>query len=337
MSGLKPEFMDPFDDCAWLPARELFRRLGYEPAPPDQLDDFQLPGRLWEFIYALAGRRFYLDHTDLLSDRELYTWLHDQWFEEKVADIPYEAEWNCPIDVIEFGPGNDPVIWLRHFASEKERANFVAEHNPETLPPHKDPPYDRDRWLPVQPGPPSGDADEEPLPAEGNAEDDPLGLKMIDAEIQAEHGGDGGLASPECETWQRPIDQPRRTGAGPIPPDELTDETLAAKLWELLHHLACRGYFILSTDHQSDRELYTALWERGLRDDAILPQKKALTGGWFHDFLGGGSDEDTQIFLRYYASDEERLEHADTWPDDPMPPREKPPYHRDWRLPKGPF
>ena len=52
------DLLDPFDDCDWLPARELFRRLGYEPLPPGDLDDFQLAGRLWEFIYALAGRRF---------------------------------------------------------------------------------------------------------------------------------------------------------------------------------------------------------------------------------------------------------------------------------------
>ena len=73
------DLIDPFDDCEWLPTRELFRRLGFEPVPPAALDDFQLRGRLWEFIYAMAGRRFYLYHTDHLSDRALYAWLHDEW------------------------------------------------------------------------------------------------------------------------------------------------------------------------------------------------------------------------------------------------------------------
>jgi hypothetical protein len=127
MSGPKPDFMDPFDDCPRLPARDLLRRLGYEPPSPDALDDFQLPGRLWEFIYAMAGRRLYLDHTNLLSDPELYIWLHDQWLEEEVADIPFEAEWNCHIDMTDFNNGLDPIIWLRHFANEKERADFAAE------------------------------------------------------------------------------------------------------------------------------------------------------------------------------------------------------------------
>jgi len=64
---------------------------------------------------------------------------------------------------------------------------------------------------------------------------------------------------------------------------------------------------------------------------------KCRTGGWFHDFIGSGSEEDIQISLRYYDSDEERARHAIDWPDIPLPPKEPRPYNRDWRLPKGPF
>lgn len=150
-------------------------------------------------------------------------------------------------------------------------------------------------------------------------------------EQRALTGGEG------CEGWQRPMDQLQRTGAAPIPPAELTDETLPAKLWELLHHLACRSFYVLHTDHLSDRELYAALWNCGLRDDALMPGKRSRTGGWFHDFIGSGSEEDNQVSLRFYATDDERAEHAQDWPDDPLPPREKPPFNRDWRVPKGPF
>jgi hypothetical protein len=44
-----------------------------------------------------------------------------------------------------------------------------------------------------------------------------------------------------------------------------------------------------------------------------------------------------QLWLRYYASEEERAKHAAEWPKDIIPPEEKPPCKRDWRLPKGPF
>jgi uncharacterized protein len=40
------DLRDPFDDCEWLPARDLFRKLGFAPLPPSALDDFQLRGRL---------------------------------------------------------------------------------------------------------------------------------------------------------------------------------------------------------------------------------------------------------------------------------------------------
>ncbi len=340
MSDSTPDYTDPFDEGDWRPAREIFRHLGYEPLPPAALDGFQLPGRLWEFIYAMAGQRLYLDHTDLLSDCDLYTWLHDQWLEDESSGIPPEGEEVDYIDMTDFNNGLDPIIWLRYFASEEERLEFAREHHLDSLPLHEDPAYDRDRWLPVPPGLPPVDDEDDPFPTEEDVEDDPLGLKTVDSEIRAERrraeqaaitGGEGG------QGWQRPMEQLQRAGAAPIPPAELTDETLTAKLWELLHHLACRGFYVLHTDHLSDRELYTALWDSGLRDDALLPGKRSRMGGWFHDFVGSGSEEDTQVWLRFHATDAERAEHAKDWPDDPIPPRAKPPFNRDWRLPKGPF
>jgi len=53
-------FFDPVEDAEWLTARALFARLGYTPLPPAEVDDPSLPGRLWECLYALAARRFFL-------------------------------------------------------------------------------------------------------------------------------------------------------------------------------------------------------------------------------------------------------------------------------------
>ena len=44
-----------------------------------------------------------------------------------------------------------------------------------------------------------------------------------------------------------------------------------------------------------------------------------------------------QLWLRYYATDADRAKHATEFPNDKIPPKEKPPCNRDWRLPKGPF
>ena len=44
-----------------------------------------------------------------------------------------------------------------------------------------------------------------------------------------------------------------------------------------------------------------------------------------------------QLWLRFYATDDERAEHMRDWPNDVLPPRTPAPFNRDWRLPKGPF
>src|SRR5437667_4534304 len=96
------------------------------------------------------------------------------------------------------------------------------------------------------------------------------------------------------------------------------------------------GFYVLHTDHLSDRELYAELWTRGLREPAHLPGRNPR-GGWFNDFLGSWGEDEMQLWLRYYASDEERAKHGKESPKTPLPPKEKPAFNRDWRLPKGPF
>ena len=40
-------------------------------------------------------------------------------------------------------------------------------------------------------------------------------------------------------------------------PTELSDEKLSAKLWKVIHAIHRHGALLYSTDHLSDRELYT--------------------------------------------------------------------------------
>jgi len=144
------------------------------------------------------------------------------------------------------------------------------------------------------------------------------------------------LRASEPENWTPPAQKHVEENIPLLPPAEITDETLTPILRELLHNLALRGFFVLHTGHLSDRELYAELWGRGLRDPAHLPGRNPR-GGWFHDFLGNWGDDDMQLWLRYYAIDADRAKHATEFPNDKIPPKEKPPCNRDWRLPKGPF
>jgi len=56
------------------------------------------------------------------------------------------------------------------------------------------------------------------------------------------------------------------------------------------------------------------------------------SGHWYISPIGSCSEEDNEIYLRYYADDEYREQwHRDF--GDPLPPKEKPPYDRDRFLP----
>jgi hypothetical protein len=78
-------------------------------------------------------------------------------------------------------------------------------------------------------------------------------------------------------------------------------------------------------------------WASGLPEEALLPGKRSRTAVWHRDFFGRGSDADNQTWLRYYATEEQRAKHARDWPNDPLPPHERPTANRDWRLPQVPF
>jgi hypothetical protein len=117
-------------------------------------------------------------------------------------------------------------------------------------------------------------------------------------------------------------------------PEELDDQQLAAKLWEVIHALARRSCFLSTTNHWSDRELYERLWHDTLREFTMdFPPGS----GWncHIDFLSSGSDEDNELYLRFYADEEDRQRWRQEWPKDVIPPHVDPPYDRDRLLPRS--
>jgi hypothetical protein len=119
-------------------------------------------------------------------------------------------------------------------------------------------------------------------------------------------------------------------------PDELSDEVLPAKLWEVINRMASLGAYLHNTNHLSDRELYLYLYNEALREPTVLfPENPGYVYGI--DVLGSGSDEDMEIYMRYFADEDYRRQWAKDFPDFEMPPREDPPFDRDKDLPKSPF
>ena len=117
-----------------------------------------------------------------------------------------------------------------------------------------------------------------------------------------------------------------------IPEDDraLDDAALHDKLWEVIRGMAAIGMVIEYTDHLTDRELYRYLVGEALVGETILPGLPS--GTWHVSPIGGGSEEDTQIHLRFYADDAEREEWHQTW-GDPLPPKEARRADRDRFLP----
>lgn len=120
------------------------------------------------------------------------------------------------------------------------------------------------------------------------------------------------------------------------PPHQLNDRQLTAKLWEVINRMASLGAYLHNTNHLGDRELYSFLFEEGLREDAVLfPKNPSYVYGL--DLLGSGSDEDMQLYMKYFADEPYRKQWATDFPDFTMPPHEDPPFERDKDLPKSPF
>ena len=189
---------------------------------------------------------------------------------------------------------------------------------------------------------------------------DPLGLEGVDREIHIEKlrheideaaGGEmfsdktadrdpkveeaflENVLALETHGFVCPLDALIKDGLDLPPPEQLDDAALTAKLWELIRELARRRLFLHSTDHLSDRELYTWLVSDGLREELMgfgLP-----FGNCHLDVLGGCSEEDLILSMRYHSDDAERARWLKNFPDFPMPPKEQPPYDRDRRLPKS--
>jgi hypothetical protein len=128
--------------------------------------------------------------------------------------------------------------------------------------------------------------------------------------------------------------QLRQAGVEMPPPEELDDQQLTAKLWEVIHALARMNVFMSTTNHWNDRELYQRLWHDTLHEiTADFPPGS----GWncHIDFLSSGGDEDNRLYLKYYADEEYRQQWHKDWPDEVIPPHEDPPYDRDSKLPKA--
>jgi len=118
---------------------------GIDLPDPDVMDDSQLTAKLWQVIDALAGMRVFITSTDHLSDRQLYDrlWRHSLREEEPV--LPGYTD---HVDLVSTGSQEDIHAWMKYYADEDTRRDWLKDFPDYDMPAHEDPPYDRDRHLP---------------------------------------------------------------------------------------------------------------------------------------------------------------------------------------------
>ncbi len=382
MPPLEDEPDNPYEDAPWRGVTEMLAEQGFIPVPSAQVSKYELRGRLWELIYALAGKRLFFFHTDHLSDREFYNWLEQNWLPCQAADLPPGSEWNCHVDVSESGTSaiSAERLALRYYADEATRATWQREHPDQSIPAHQPLPYRRDQTLPrphapiTQAWPLPGFAsdigeldllvspqdedfdvtDEEDDEEDFTDESDPLGLAAVDREIHRqalageeddteEYGASEPAAQesfpplfdPDETTFLRPIDILRQRSYSPLPMPELTEETIAPALWELLHELSRMNFYIVHTDHLNDAELYLELTRSVLYQKVIIPELLE-SAACYHDCLHHGEEAALQLWLKYYATPEQRHDWSEEHLDEVPPPKAPRPFQRDWHLPQLP-
>lgn len=136
--------------------------------------------------------------------------------------------------------------------------------------------------------------------------------------------------------WTTHFQQLESAGVLLPPPDSLSDEEVTTKLWEVIQKLALLRVFIEQTDHLSDRELYQHLWTDSLREETKMLPVDA-DSAWHIQLLSSGSEEDNQLYLKYYADEDWRRGWHKDFPNDPIPEHADPPYDRDRLLPKADY
>lgn len=126
----------------------LLQNAGVEIPASSELQDNDLGTKLHEIIHKLASLGAYLQHTNHLSDRELYDYLYNDGLREENVFFPENPSYAYTIDLTGSGSDEDNLIYLKYYADEAHRKQWAFDWPSDPMPDHEEPPFDRDRFIP---------------------------------------------------------------------------------------------------------------------------------------------------------------------------------------------
>ncbi len=112
------------------------------------LPDASITRQLWRLLHALGGMGIALTNTDHLCDRELYHLLVHDLLNRSVPQMSDGVSRSVVLDVVGLQVQEDPVPWLRYYASNRERMEWAKQNPGKGLPAPSETPYARDSQLP---------------------------------------------------------------------------------------------------------------------------------------------------------------------------------------------
>ena len=137
-----------YEEAPWTTHFQQLENAGVSLPSPDSLTDEELTAKLWDVIQKLALLQVFIEQTDHLSDRDLYTHLWTDSLREETKALSLAANSACHIQLLGSGSDEDNLLYLKYYADDAFRRYWQTDWPNDPIPKHEDPPYDRDRLLP---------------------------------------------------------------------------------------------------------------------------------------------------------------------------------------------
>ena len=98
-----------YEEAPWTTHFQQLESAGVSLPPPESLKDEELTAKLWEVIQKLALLHVFIEQTDHLSDRELYTYLVNACLREETKAMPMAA--NSAYHIQLLSSGSDKITF----------------------------------------------------------------------------------------------------------------------------------------------------------------------------------------------------------------------------------